>query len=314
MSTYDLPVASPAADDTSTLTRRESWSKLSRAQHPPAAHSLPPPPMDQKRVNPIYTYSPKTTSINFPWPKEVTGLERIALSAKGDLQRVLSAFFARPITIATVYSNTFYHPTIDEPSTPLTLPNPSAIAAASIESPIVQRRQVHLQCSTKNACTATSTVRITSPTVAHLFLVEKYAIGQMFVRMGKVPEFELVSVGIGPVTDAEPTSPTSTYPSEKPPAADEQLWRKYRLFVEDFECEILEVFPTREMFVGGLHWLEDAHGWAVEPVIRGAGMEMPVVVRRPQTGLVLFLGLGFLLMLAYELSAYFTGRSFFCPS
>ncbi|KAG6856435.1 hypothetical protein H0H87_004400 [Tephrocybe sp. NHM501043] len=309
-------------ENISTLTRRDSWSKLSRAQHAPEPHTitLPPPPMTQRRVGSIYTYSPKTTSINFPWPREVTGLERIALSAKGDLQRVLSAFFAQPITIATVYSNTFHHPTIDEPSIPLTLPNPSAIANASIETPIIQTRQVHLQCSSKNVCTATSTVRITSPAVAQLFLVEKYAIGQMFVRMGKVPEFELVSVGIGPVTDAEPTTPTtptSPYPSEKYRAADEQLWRKYRLFVEDFECDILEVFPTREMFLGGLHWLEDTYGWAAEPHSRDTRQTdtyPPVVKQRPQTGLILFLGLGFLLMLAYELSAYFTGRALFCPS
>ncbi|KNZ77377.1 hypothetical protein J132_05482 [Termitomyces sp. J132] len=188
----------------------------------------------------------------FPWPKETTGLERVALSAKGDLQRVLSAFFARPITIVTVYSNTFYHPTIHEPSAILTLPNPAVIVSASRESPITQTRQVHLQCSNKTVCTATSTVRITSPTVANLFLVEKYAIGQTFARMGKVPEFELVSVGLGPVTDAVLPSH-----SEKVHSTDEQLWRKYRLYIDDFECDILEVFPTREMFVDGLHWLGD---------------------------------------------------------
>ncbi|KAG6886105.1 hypothetical protein C0993_002624 [Termitomyces sp. T159_Od127] len=191
----------------------------------------------------------------FPWPKEFTGLERVAFSAKGDLQRMLSAFFARPITIATVYSNTFYQPTSQQPSAPLTLPNPAAIASVSRDSPITQTREVHLQCSNKTVCTATSTVRITSPAVANLFLVEKYAIGQTFSRMGKVPEFELVSVGLGPVTDAVP-APSCP---EEPHSADVQLWRKYRLYVEDFECDILEVFPTRKMFVGGTHWLEDGH-------------------------------------------------------
>ncbi|KAG6840211.1 hypothetical protein C0991_008184 [Blastosporella zonata] len=314
MPAYGLTPAPPVMEETSTLIRRDSWSKLSRAHHV-SEHtpSLPPSlvAMDQKPVGSIYTISPKTTSVNFPWPQEVTGLERIALSAKGDLQRVLSAFFDRPITIATVYSNTFYHPTIEEPTTPLTLPNPAALSAASIESPITQMRQVHLQCSSKNVCTATSTVRITSPTAAHLFLVEKYAIGQMFVRMGKVPDFELVSVGLGPVTGDEFTSPGSSYPSEKPHTVEEQqLWRKYRLFVEGFECDILEVFPTRDMFLGGLQWLEDPHGYPRRldtPLV-------PVVARHPQTGLVLFLSLGFLLMLTYELSAFITGQSFFCPS
>ncbi|KAG6861269.1 hypothetical protein C0995_002077 [Termitomyces sp. Mi166 len=296
MPVYDLLLGQPEmSDNTSTLTSRESLSKLSQVAQ--VLEVVPSqPPLDQNRVGSIYTYSPKTTSISFPWPKELTGLERIALSAKGDLQRVLSAFFARPITIATVYSNTFYHPVIHEPSTPLTLPNPAAIASASRKSPITQTRQVHLQCSNKNICTATSTVRITSPIVANLFLVEKYAIGQTFSRMGKTPEFELVSVGLGPVTDEVPTSSHS----EKSHAADAQLWRKYRLYIEDFECEILEVFPTREMFAGGLHWLEDTHGVS-EPLDKGT------LVRRQYIGLILFLGLSFLLMLAYI-------QFFFCPS
>ncbi|KAG6847777.1 hypothetical protein H0H93_006047 [Arthromyces matolae] len=310
----------------STLTRRESWSNLSRATTAPApapeAAQIPSSPSkDEKRVAPIYTYSPKTTSINFPWPKELTGLERIALSAKGDLQRVLSAFFARPITIATIYSNTYYHPKIHEPSVPLVLPNTAAIDAASRESPIVQKRQVHLQCSSKVVCVATSTVRITSPTVANLFLVEKYAIGQMFSRMDKVPEFELLSVGLGPVTDdapnpASPLRPSRVRSEKTSSDEDEQLWRKYRLFVEDFECDILEVFPTREMFDRGLHWLEDAHGWATEQVNHRdgiAGFHLPLTSRR-QTIMMMFLSFGFLLMLVYELSVYLSGRSLFCPS
>ncbi|KAG6898313.1 hypothetical protein C0992_011904 [Termitomyces sp. T32_za158] len=246
-------VAQPGvSDNISTLAHRELSSKLGGTV-PGVALSFTPAHAAQNHVGSIYSYSSKTTSISFPWPKEVTGLERVALSAKGDLQRVLSAFFARPITVATVYSNTFYHPSSQDPPAPLTLPNPAAIASVSRESPITQTRQVHLQCSAKTVCTATSTVRITSPALANLFLVEKYAIGQTFTRMGKLPEFELVSVGLGPVTDAAPISSCS----ENSQSADAQLWRKYRLYIEDFECDILEVFPSREMFVGGLHWLED---------------------------------------------------------
>ncbi|KAG6896665.1 hypothetical protein C0992_006799 [Termitomyces sp. T32_za158] len=212
-----------------------------------------------------------------------------------------SAFFARPITIATVYSNAFYHRTIHERPVPLTLPNPTAIASVSRESPITQTRQVHLQCSNKIVCTATSSVRITSPTVANLFLVEKYAIGQMFSRMGKVPEFELVSVGLGPITDAVPTSSHS----EKPHTTDEQLWRKYRLSMEDFECEILEVFPTREMFVGGQYWLEETHGALVQ-------LDQDTEARFKQVGLVLLFGGSLLFILAYVF-AHLPSQFSSCP-
>jgi hypothetical protein len=93
-------------------------------------------------------------------------------------------------------------------------------------------------------------VRITSPEVAHLFLQEKYAIGQMFRRMQKVPAFELVKVGLGDVVDGDEKSKETTKGNKS-----KQLWRKYTLTIPHFECEILEVFPDRLMFVDGERWL-----------------------------------------------------------
>ncbi|KAJ7252788.1 hypothetical protein B0H12DRAFT_1017888 [Mycena haematopus] len=197
---------------------------------------------------PFYTFSPKTTTISFSWPKELTGLERIALSAQGDLQRILSAFFARPIVVALTYSHTFTKRP-DDTLEPLVLPNPTAIASASPESPIVQNRQVHLQCGGHIVCTATSAVKISSSRCAQLFLVEKYAIGQMFSKLGATPVFELLDVGIGGQADDMVTV-------EKGFGAGPQLWRKYRLSVPEVECEIVEVFASREMFTFGESWLE----------------------------------------------------------
>ncbi|KAF8892117.1 hypothetical protein BD779DRAFT_1510964 [Infundibulicybe gibba] len=205
----------------------------------------------------FYSYSPKTTSISFPWPAGITGLERIALSAQGDLQRVLSAFFARPISIALVYSHSFTG-VPDNMTTPLTLPNPSALAAASPETPILQTRQVHLQCGGKIVCTATSTVRMTSPYSAHLFLEEKYGIGQMFSQLAKVPYFELLNVGIDRVDDLVGGKWSTSGITSRVPG-QEQLWRKYKLVVPEFECEILEVFPSREMFLHGDKWLSGTY-------------------------------------------------------
>lgn len=109
---------------------------------------------------------------------------------------------------------------------------------------------MHLQCSGKTVCTATSTVIISTPEVAHLFLEEKYAIGQMFSRLEKVPAFQLLAVGLGPTDSRTPTGDIKGDSSG-------QLWRKYKLYVPGFECEILEVFPSREMFASGERWLED---------------------------------------------------------
>ncbi|KAJ7107068.1 hypothetical protein C8R44DRAFT_805200 [Mycena epipterygia] len=238
---------------------------------------------------PFYTFSPKTTTISFSWPKELTGLERVALSAQGDLQRILSAFFARPIVLALIYSHT-YTKRPDDSLAPLPLPNPSAVAATSPESQIVQNRQVHLQCGGKLVCTATSTVKISSARCAHLFLEEKYGIGQLFSKIGATPMFELLAVGTG----GQDIS-SETFSAEKGfSVGGPQLWRKYRLSVPEIECEILEVFASREMFVRGTAWLDGQSN-----DVSSKSSPFP----RPTTNALLRYTL--MLMFAFEIYMYF---------
>jgi hypothetical protein len=170
---------------------------------------------------------------------------------------------------------------------PLILPNPAAIASASPELPIVQNRQVHLQCSGKIVCTATSTVKISSTRCAQLFLEEKYGIGQLFSKLGATPTFELLEVGVGGQNDANPV--------EKGFGGGPQLWRKYRLSVPEIECEILEVFASREMFVQGESWLD--------------GQRRQQLVTPSQTPINKLLLLAFLSLLIFELYTYMSGSS-----
>ncbi|KAF9452442.1 hypothetical protein P691DRAFT_756369 [Macrolepiota fuliginosa MF-IS2] len=212
---------------------------------------------------PTYTFTNKTTSVAFAWPSAVSGVERIALSAQGELQRVLSAYFARPISITVVYTNTYWYPTPGAPKEFLSLnDSPAAIAQASEETPIIQTRQVHLVCSEQIVCTATATVRITDPSVAHFFLVENFAIGQMFRRIEKLPKFELQNVGVGSYPCDDPDVP-SWCPASDPDSESQELWRKYRLVAPDFQCDIVEVFPDRDMFIGGVHWIDGMSGTPV---------------------------------------------------
>ncbi|KAF9564295.1 hypothetical protein CPC08DRAFT_760330 [Agrocybe pediades] len=252
------------------------------------------------------SYSAKTTSISYPWPAEVNGIERVALSAQGDLQRVLSAFFARPIVIGLVYSQTTRQPKPGSPFEPVQTPTRNIIEAASPTSPIIQTRQVHLQCAGKIVCTATSTVRITSPECAHLFLEENYAIGQMFRRLGKVPAFELKTVGLGPVTGEKMNA--SSYSTAKDEG--KQLWRKYTLIIPNFECEILEVFPSREMFISGEKWLavEDVEYDVPELLVKDVVDTASVL--KQSLNIVLFAGL--FLTFFYEVLMYNNGRSRSC--
>ncbi len=107
------------------------------------------------------------------------------------------------------------------------------------EHPITQKRQVHLVCSSRTVCVATSSVTITSPECEGLFLDQKFAIGQLFRHLRCPPKFTLI--------DAE----TNVVGTRR------ELRRNYRLEIEGIVCDILEEFPDRDMFVRGQAWLDE---------------------------------------------------------
>ncbi|GAW00063.1 hypothetical protein F5879DRAFT_936302 [Lentinula edodes] len=161
------------------------------------------------------------TVVRIEQPGKYTGLERIMLAAQGDLQRLLSSFFADTIDIEVIYAK-----------------NTPRIAPAAPDAPIIQTRKVLLKCRSVVVCTATSTVTLTSPECERLILDEKFAIGQTFRQMKQVPAFLLKDIELN-----------------ETPAGEEELRRTYTLTSPGIECEILEVFPSRDMFVYGEEWL-----------------------------------------------------------
>ncbi|KAG2347491.1 hypothetical protein BDR05DRAFT_958203 [Suillus weaverae] len=156
-------------------------------------------------------------------PEDTTSVERIMLAAQGDLQRLMSSFFARPIFIELVYAN-----------------GSPRLQPASPEHPITQSRQVHLMCASRIVCTATSNVTITNPEFERLFLDDKYPIGQTFRKMLRHPQFTLLDVQAQVV------------------CGKRELRRTYTLETDGFLCEILEVFPDRDMFIRGEAWFTES--------------------------------------------------------
>ncbi|KAI6045108.1 hypothetical protein EDC04DRAFT_199003 [Pisolithus marmoratus] len=153
-------------------------------------------------------------------PRDVTGIERIMITAQGDLQRLLSAFFGRPIFVEPVCVDTS-----------------PRLHSASPDCAITQSRRVHLVCAGKVVCIATSTVALTSPVAERLLLDEKFPIGQTIRKLGQCPRFSLLNVE------------TNTVDTKR------ELRRTYTLEAAGFFAEILEVFPDRDMFVRGEAWL-----------------------------------------------------------
>ncbi|KAF8141249.1 hypothetical protein EV363DRAFT_1203802 [Boletus edulis] len=170
------------------------------------------------------SYNTASTSVKLSCiPDDTTGLERIMLASQGDLQRLLSTFFARPIHVERIYANAS-----------------ARVRPASSQHPITQSRQVHLLCANRVVCIATSIVTITSPESERFFLDDKYPIGQTFRQLRRSPQFTLLSVET-PIIRGK-----------------RELRRRYTLETEGFHTEILEAFPDRDMFYRGEDWLLDA--------------------------------------------------------
>ncbi|KZT20842.1 hypothetical protein NEOLEDRAFT_1074735 [Neolentinus lepideus HHB14362 ss-1] len=180
-------------------------------------------------------------------PEDTTGIERIMLAAQGDLQRLLSCFFARPISIECVSART----------------SPRS-APASPQTPITQNREVHEHCSNRVVCVATSVVTLTSPETERLLLDEKFAIGQLFRHMRVSPRFTLLNVQTRNVKGRR------------------ELERTYKLEAEGICCEITEVFPDRDMFVLGQAWL-DGRASVQESVMEKTKSEVKVDASVPVT-------------------------------
>lgn len=117
------------------------------------------------------------------------------------------------------------------------------------------------------------------------------------------PQFELVEVGFG--SDSRGVSAPAS-------AWNDQLWRKYRLTMPGFECDILEVFPSRKMFLGGQGWLTEETPVEVAKTYSGTEVDgathfLGFPFSLP-AGLVMTFDLLFQILLTFEVLIFCIGR------
>jgi len=114
---------------------------------------------------------------------EFTSLERIVLTANGNLQRIVSAYHNKPVTVEILYNR---------------LRNPDLHSSARTSEepePAIYDRQVELWCCNQVFCVATSEVVVNSEAILDLVNEKKVGIGQLFRYLNVLPSFELLSVG-----------------------------------------------------------------------------------------------------------------------
>lgn len=118
---------------------------------------------------------------------------------------------------------------------------PRSPDSADRTEPWTQSRQLQFMSGSRVLCNATSFVAMTSPTSAHMWASvpsDEITLPRLFTRLGVVPEFKLLGIS----------------------ARGNEIRRTYRVATDGVECEILEVFPDRDMFDLGPSWEAEGLG------------------------------------------------------
>jgi hypothetical protein len=99
-------------------------------------------------------------------------LERIVITANGNLQRILSAYFNSNVTVNILKNERI-----------------------SVEEiPLIFDRKVELVCFGMTKCIAESLITITDTTIIDLIVSKKVGLGQLFRYLNMLPEFTLLHV------------------------------------------------------------------------------------------------------------------------
>ncbi|KAF9916567.1 hypothetical protein FBU30_001286 [Linnemannia zychae] len=158
-------------------------------------------------------------------PDGFTGFERILLTANGNLQRLVSAYFNEVVTVEIVENKQVPRLSTD---------GPEVLARF--------QREVNLLCNNKIFCNAKSQVLVQDQKIYDLVVKDGVGIGQIFRYLDRLPSFDLHSLG----------------------KADRTFWREYSLRIPGIDCRLLEVFPQTLSQDGWLHAPPEEVCWDVE--------------------------------------------------
>ena len=159
--------------------------------------------------------SPAVTRM--PLPSGFTPLQRVLLSANGNVARLVGSYFGRHVTTCVNLN----HERVA----------PSGAGAAGSQGAVYDR-QVTMLVGGRQFMIAKTTAYVTSAEWARVLHEEKVGVGGMFGRMGVLPTFTLHSAG------------------RTASGVDGLFWRVYTLSADGMTCEINETFDA-DVFGGG---------------------------------------------------------------
>ncbi|KAG0000583.1 hypothetical protein BGZ80_005965 [Entomortierella chlamydospora] len=191
---------------------------------PPAVLDLPPiAPIVKTSGHFGDVVSKRDTSLSLP--DGFFGFERILLTANGNLQRLISAYFNKTVSVKI----------LEDVQVPLKEDeDPSVIARF--------QHEVNFLCNSKIVCNAKSQVLIKDQEVYDLVVEKGVGISPIFRYLDKLPSFELHGLG----------------------RTEKTFWREYSLKIPGVDCRFLEVLPSSLFDENWLEKEPEEISWDVE--------------------------------------------------
>jgi chorismate-pyruvate lyase len=161
-------------------------------------------------------------------------LDRMALTANGNLQRLVCSYYDSPVSV-TLDSQHRSSPAETRPP-------------ASAGTSHVWHRVVRLSVFQRTFCTATSVITVHDPACQALVESGRVGLGQLFRYLDLLPEFTLLGAGTFPTPASSPgerNGPGTTKRTNNFQGGGGNFWREYRLDCSELSCSIREEFCPR---------------------------------------------------------------------
>lgn len=145
-------------------------------------------------------------------------LDRMALTANGNLQRLISSYYDAPVEVLVAYCH-------------LRSKNVGGLVTSKTWD-----RQVHLSVLGHVFCTAQSVITVHDAYCQVLVESNQVGLGQLFRYLDLLPEFTLHNAGL--------LEKSLVPPSFQGRGGGGGFWRNYSLQCKELTCDIYEEFPT----------------------------------------------------------------------
>jgi len=185
----------------------------------------PPPTTNNNNNNNKHSNAPGAETTTLASKYGITHpLDRMALTANGNLQRLVASYYDAPVTVVV------------ESCTLRAREQPQQSQQSQQQSnnspPQIWDRVVHLQVFGQTFCTATSVIAVHDALCQQLVQSGAVGLGQLFRYLDLLPEFELHAAG--------PTGNGNCNGND-----NGGFWREYTLRCSELTCHIVEDFGPR---------------------------------------------------------------------